>query len=155
MIAKIDEFENDRINAFAKDSNSKKQTEIKDQLDKLNETFNQFKTQVIFSEMGSSNCIDSLIINKKLINELDRAKRMQSFLATDKEYTLSRIFNNKMMDFYQKRDENETIIGEIEFSKFDSIDFNKIGKVDMNLYLDNLNDSIHWQHFHWKRISLS
>ena len=71
MIAKIDEFENDRINEFDKDSNSKKQTEIKDQLDNLNETFNQLKTQVVFSEMGSSNCIDSLIIDKKVINELD------------------------------------------------------------------------------------
>ena len=67
-----------------------------------------------------------MVIGSKILNrELNLVRNLQAILATEKEKIQSLLFNGDLLEFFETY-KNENVLGDLELSSFDSIDFNRL-----------------------------
>ena len=121
LFKKIDTYESDRLTSY-----------LKANKDQFTNTLNKIKSEI---SRCNENMLDLVIGSKILNRELNLVRNLQERLATEKEKIQSLLFNGDLLEFFETY-KNENVLGDLELSSFDSIDFNKLKSIDLKTHFD-------------------
>ena len=110
LIKRIDIYESDRLTSY-----------LKVNKDQFTNILSKIKSEI---SRCNENMLDLVIGSKILNRELNLVRNLQARLATEKENIQSLLFKCELLEFFEKY-KNENVLGDLELSSFDSIDFKK------------------------------
>ena len=121
LIKRIDIYESDRLTSY-----------LKVNKDQFTNILSKIKSEI---SRCNENMLELVIGSKILNRELNLVRNLQARLATEKENIQSLLFKCELLEFFEKY-KNENVLGDLELSSFDSIDFNKLKSIDLKTHFD-------------------